>query len=151
MARRRAAVAQGVSPFVAFDLAKVAPAALAAVAPAISAAPVPLEARTRTLAAARRGSRDGAAKTGSPAAHTRPRGTSDPARRGYPIAFSSRRTSAKKGAPNASSTAPAKHPVSEKLSHAVSVPGFGPGPPGLHEEPDLISCGPGLDRVEAHP
>lgn len=34
---------------------------------------------------------------------------------------------------------------------AISVPGFGPGPPELYEESDAISCGPGLDRVEAHP
>jgi Ca2+-binding RTX toxin-like protein len=32
----------------------------------------------------------------------------------------------------------------------ISVPGFGPGPPGLPFESDTISCGPGDDRVVAH-
>ena len=33
----------------------------------------------------------------------------------------------------------------------ISVPAFGPGPPGLPLEPDRISCGPGNDEVLAHP
>ena len=33
----------------------------------------------------------------------------------------------------------------------ISVPGFGPGPPGLPSEPDVISCGRGNDRAVAHP
>jgi Ca2+-binding RTX toxin-like protein len=34
---------------------------------------------------------------------------------------------------------------------AISVAGFGPGPPELFEESDKIVCGPGLDAVDAHP
>lgn len=33
----------------------------------------------------------------------------------------------------------------------ISVPGFGPGPPQLMWEADRIRCGPGFDRVLAHP
>ena len=34
---------------------------------------------------------------------------------------------------------------------AISVAGFGPGPPELFEESDKIVCGRGLDVVDAHP
>ncbi|HSK99226.1 MAG TPA: calcium-binding protein [Rubrobacteraceae bacterium] len=33
----------------------------------------------------------------------------------------------------------------------ISIPGFGPGPPQLMWEPDKVRCGPGFDRVLAHP
>ncbi len=33
----------------------------------------------------------------------------------------------------------------------ISAPGFGPGPPELYVESDVIFCGPGFDEVDAHP
>lgn len=33
----------------------------------------------------------------------------------------------------------------------IAPPGVGPGPPGLYRQSDSVSCGPGDDRVIAHP